>query len=67
MQIGNNDITSLKVYDILGKEIQTIVNEHLQPGMYKVKFDGSGLSSGIYFYQLQSSNFRETKQMIMIK
>jgi len=58
---------SLKVFDILGKEITTLVNEQLQPGTYEVTFDGSNLPSGIYFYQLRSGNFVETKKLILLK
>jgi hypothetical protein len=57
----------LVIYDVLGHEIQTLVNEKLQPGTYEVTFDGSNFASGIYFYQLKSGNFIETKKMLMIK
>ena len=59
-----NGVVTLKVYDVLGKEIETLVNENLKPGTYEVKFDGSKLSSGIYFYTLRASNgFRQTRLM----
>jgi subtilisin-like proprotein convertase family protein len=57
----------LVIYDILGKEIQTLVNEKLQPGTYEVTFDGSNLPSGIYFYQLKTDNFIATKKLILLK
>ena len=57
----------LVVYDILGKEITTLVNEQLQPGTYEVTFDGSNYPSGIYFYKLIAGNFIETKKMLLIK
>ena len=57
----------LIVYDILGREIQTLVNEKLQPGMYEVSFDGSNLASGIYFYQLKTESYIENKKMVLIK
>jgi hypothetical protein len=60
-------LTTLKVYDILGREIQTLVNEKLHPGTYEVTFDGRNFASGIYFYQLKSGDFIETKKMLMIK
>jgi len=63
--IGNP--VSLKVYDLLGKEIATLINESLNPGSYSVNFDARNLSSGIYFYTLQSGNFKQTKRMILIK
>jgi hypothetical protein len=55
-----NDIVMLKVYDISGREVQTLVNESLQPGTYEVTFDGSGLNSGVYFYRLTAGNFSES-------
>jgi hypothetical protein len=58
---------SLKIFDILGKEIQTLVNEQLQPGTYEITFDGSNLSSGIYYYKLISGDFIDSKKMMMIK
>jgi hypothetical protein len=61
------DLVLLKVYDVMGREVQTLVNEVLQPGTYEAAFDGSSLSSGIYFYKLSVSDFSETKRMLMIK
>jgi len=58
---------SLKVYDILGREIAVIVNEPLAPGTYEVKFDGSRISSGMYFYRLHTNNYTETKKMSLLK
>jgi len=57
----------LKVYDIMGREVQTLVNESLKPGTYEVSFDGSQLTSGVYFYKLIAGNFVETKKMLLIK
>ena len=69
LEFGISDLgfVSLKVYDILGKEITTLVNEKLSPGKYKVEFDGSGLPSGVYFYRLASGEFTDTKRMMLIK
>ena len=64
---GDNAIVSLTVYDILGKEIATLVNEKKSSGNYEVKFDGSELTSGIYFYKLSVGNFIQTKKMILMK
>ena len=58
---------SLKVYDALGKEVASLVNEKKNTGLYEVEFNGSGLSSGIYFYTLTADNFTETKRMILLK
>ena len=60
-------MTVLKVYDILGKEIATLVNEKQSAGTYEVTFDGSKLSSGIYFYTLTTGEFKETKKLILLK
>ncbi|MCU0344177.1 MAG: T9SS type A sorting domain-containing protein [Ignavibacterium sp.] len=58
---------SLKVYDVLGKEIATLVNEEKPAGSYEVDFNAAGLSSGIYFYKLSAGRFVETKKMIYLK
>jgi len=57
----------LKTYDSLGREIIVLVNEEKQPGNYQVKFDGSNLSSGVYYYKLQFSNSVIHKKMLLIK
>lgn len=59
--------SSLKIFDITGKEVATLVNEVLQPGTYETTFDGSSFNSGIYFYQLMSGYYKETKKMLMLK
>jgi len=58
---------TLKIYDVLAKEVATLVNEELPAGEYEVEFNSNGLTSGIYFYQLKTGNFIETKKMILIK
>ena len=60
-------LVTLKVYDITGREIQTLVNESLNPGTFEVTFDGSKLNSGVYFYKLMTEGFTETKRMMLIK
>jgi hypothetical protein len=63
-----SSLITIKIYDILGREIQTLVNEKLQPGSYEVTFDGSNLASGIYFYQLTINNEQlAVKKMLLIK
>jgi hypothetical protein len=57
----------LKVYDVLGNEVATLVNDYKPAGIYEVTFDASKLSSGIYFYKLQSGNFVETKKMVLLR
>jgi photosystem II stability/assembly factor-like uncharacterized protein len=66
-EISYKDLTILKVYDALGKEVQVLVNDELRPGKYQVNFDGSNLSSGIYFYSLFSNKLKISKKMILIK
>ncbi len=58
---------TLKVYDMLGREVAMLVNEEKSSGNYEVKFDGSNLSSGIYFYRMQAGSFNQTKKMVLIK
>jgi len=65
--IAHNGFVSLKIYDVLGNEIVTLVNEEKQAGNYVVEFDANGLTSGIYFYELQSGDFIGTKKMILLK
>jgi len=58
---------TLKVYDVLGNEVATLVDEYKAAGRYEVEFDASGLASGIYFYRIQAGSFVETKKMILLK
>ena len=57
----------LVVYNMLGQEIATLVNKQQQPGNFKVKFDGSNLASGLYFYRLTIDNYGVTRKMILLK
>jgi hypothetical protein len=59
--------TSLRIVDILGKNVATIVNELQEPGIYEVRWDASSYPSGIYFYQLQVGSFVDTKRMLLLK
>ncbi len=58
---------SLKLYDVLGKEVMTLVNGRQEAGAYNFNFNASSLSSGVYFYRLQSGNFVQTKKMMLVK
>jgi cyanophycinase len=65
---GNRErLTSIIVYDILGRKIATLLNEEINPGFYEVEFNGSNLSSGIYFYKLSTPGYSETKSMVLLK
>jgi hypothetical protein len=66
-EIPKNGFVKLVVFDILGREIQTLVNEKQNAGTYEVTFDGSNLSSGIYFYTLSVGDFKETKKFVLLK
>ena len=65
--ISNLEFVSLKVYDITGKEVMTLVNETKPAGRYLVKFDDSNLGSGVYFYKITAANFLAVKRMILVK
>ena len=65
--ISKLTFVELKVYDIIGREVATLINEEQDSGYYEIIFNASQLSSGIYFYQLKAGSFVETKKMILIK
>ena len=65
--IPKQGLVSLKIYDVLGKEIMTLINEQKTAGSYEVDFNGINLASGAYFYRLESSEFVDIKRMILIK
>ncbi|MCI0473577.1 MAG: T9SS type A sorting domain-containing protein, partial [Ignavibacteria bacterium] len=66
LQRGTMFVT-LKIFDITGKEVETLVNEQLSPGSYEVDWNASRYPSGTYFYRLETKDFRETKKMVLIK
>jgi hypothetical protein len=65
--LPEKSLVTLKVYDVLGREIITLVNGEKPAGTYRINFDSVGLESGIYFYQLKAKNFIEKKKMLIIK
>lgn len=65
--ISNLQFVNLKVYDILGREVATVVSQELKPGYYTVKFDAAYLSSGLYFYRLTAGAFTDVKKMVLIR
>lgn len=65
--LPTNGIVTLKIYDIIGNEIKTLVNQYQNQGRYDINFNASNLSSGIYFYRLTSGSFVATKKMILLK
>ncbi len=65
--VPKSQFVTLKVFDVLGREIRTLVNENKNVGNYEVSFDASALTSGIYFYQLKSGNYSATKKLVLLK
>src|SRR5690606_22599016 len=65
--LPQSEVATLKVYDILGKEVASLVNEKLNSGTYEYQFNASGLTSGVYFYKLEAGSFSEVKKMLLIK
>ena len=64
---GSHYIVTLQVYDLLGREVATLVNEHKPAGSYSVQWNASNLPSGIYFYRLQAGTYTETKKLVLMK
>jgi hypothetical protein len=65
--ISSRQFVTLKVYDLLGREVATLVNEEKPAGEYEVEFDGSKLSSGVYLYRLTAGEFNETRKLVLLK
>ena len=66
-QISKAAFITLKVFDVLGRETRTLVNGYMNTGEYEINFDAGGLSSGIYFYKLESGVYKDVKRMILVK
>ena len=66
-ELPRASLVSLKVYDVLGREISVLVNDRKDVGVHEVKFDGSNLASGMYFYRLQAGEFVQTKRLIILE
>jgi len=65
--VGSYGHMSLRVYDLLGSEVATLVNGMREPGTYAVQFDGGGMSSGVYFYRLNTTGFSKTRAMLLTR
>ncbi len=65
--ISKSEFVTLKVFDVLGREVATLVNGELQPGSYQTTFDASHFASGVYLYQLRAGNFIQTQRMVLAK
>jgi hypothetical protein len=66
-QIPKAGFVKLVIYDIIGREIATLVNEELTPGIYEVQWDGSNYPSGVYYYRLKAGDYSDTKKMVLLK
>lgn len=66
-EIPVNSFVKLIIYDVLGKEVKTLVNETMKPGIYEVMFGGTDYPSGVYFYRLSADSFTESKRMLIVK
>jgi hypothetical protein len=65
--LPENGIVTLKIFDMLGREISTLVNQFMQAGRHSVEFNASSLASGVYYYQLKSNNYTSTKKLLLLK
>jgi hypothetical protein len=65
--LSSNSYVTLKIYDILGREIKTLANEQMQAGIYERLFNAQGLASGVYFYRLSTNDFKMTKKILLVK
>ncbi|MCU0413530.1 MAG: T9SS type A sorting domain-containing protein, partial [Ignavibacteriaceae bacterium] len=65
--IPKSEIVSLKVFNVLGKEVATLINGQVETGKHKIEYDATGLNSGVYFYKIESENYTETRKMILLK
>ena len=65
--IPQSGLVQLKVYDLLGREVADLVSEEQSVGNYKIEFNATNLTSGVYFYRLQSSSFVQTKKLILLR
>jgi hypothetical protein len=65
--IPKQSAVKLLVYDVVGREVATLVNSTLQAGNYEAEFDGTNLASGVYFYRIEAGDFKDVKKMVLIK
>lgn len=65
--ISSKQFVTLKIYDLLGREVSTLINREIGPGNYTIKFDAGSLPSGVYFYRLKAGSFIQTRKMVLIK
>jgi hypothetical protein len=66
-QVAESRFVTLKVFDLLGREVATLVNEMKQPGRYEVNWNAAGLASGVYTYRLQSGPYNQTRKLLLLR
>jgi hypothetical protein len=66
-QIPQSSFVTLKIFDLLGREVATLVNEEMKPGSYERQFGGTWLASGVYLYRLQEGSFSQTKKLLLLR
>ena len=66
-EVPKSEFVRISVFDILGREVKTLVNEKMTPGVYEYEFNAGYLSSGVYFYKMESGDFKDVKKMILVK
>ena len=66
-QLKTSSQVTLKIYDLLGRDVETLINKEMAAGYHDVTFDASSFPSGVYIYKLTTGNFTETKKMILVK
>ncbi|HEY5123790.1 MAG TPA: T9SS type A sorting domain-containing protein, partial [Ignavibacteria bacterium] len=62
-----NETVKITVFDILGRRIETLVNQIQSPGIYEINFNGSNYSGGVYFYKLEAGDYSTVKKMLLVK
>jgi hypothetical protein len=65
-RIAKTQLVSLRVFDLLGRDVATLVNEVKEPGTYSVQWDATGLATGVYLYQLRTGNFADTRRLVLL-
>ena len=65
--VPKTSIVTIKIYDVIGREVATLIDDEYQPGQYKVVFEAGQLATGLYIYRIQAGDFRETKKLMLVK
>ncbi|MCK5739881.1 T9SS type A sorting domain-containing protein, partial [bacterium] len=65
--LANDDVVTVKVFDVTGREVATLLDQSMKAGQHVVSFDAANFTSGIYFYQMKTTSFSAVKQMILLK